>query len=104
MQMQPSKKSWSLLVGALLFAGCGPEAAQEASPADQASASDRPVRAMTPPNSCDESVDVGWCRVYSDRVPCNNGIEMYAIWTPDGWCIPRDVCKYSQGPEIICPQ
>ncbi|WP_158624419.1 hypothetical protein [Corallococcus sp. CA041A] len=96
MKMQPLRKSWRLLVGALLFAGCGPEATQETS--------DRPVHAMTPPNSCDESVDVGWCRVYSDRVPCNNGIEMYAIWTQDGWCIPRDVCKYSQGPEIICPQ
>ncbi|WP_223633932.1 hypothetical protein [Corallococcus sp. EGB] len=104
MQKQLSKRSCSLMVGALLFTACGPDAAQEVSPTDQASASSRPVRAMAPPNSCDESVDVGWCRVYSDRVPCNNGIEMYAIWTPDGWCIQRDVCKYSQGPELICPQ
>ncbi|RKG96894.1 hypothetical protein D7X32_34430 [Corallococcus carmarthensis] len=67
-------------------------------------ATDDRVHAMAPPNSCDESVDTGWCRVYSSRVACNSGIEMYAIWTPDGWCIPSDVCKYNQGPELMCPQ
>ncbi|WP_158625007.1 hypothetical protein [Corallococcus terminator] len=58
---------------------------------------------MAPPDSCDESVDIGWCRVSSDRVRCNSGIQMYAYSTPDGWCIPRDVCKNHRGP-IICPE
>ncbi|TSC31583.1 hypothetical protein [Corallococcus sp. Z5C101001] len=96
-------KSVGMGVGAgLLLLACGPETtAQDTAPAD--SKTDDRVHAMAPPDSCDPWEDHGWCLVSGSRVTCNNGIQMYAYHTPDGWCINADVCKNAGGP-IICPE
>ncbi|RKH93778.1 MULTISPECIES: hypothetical protein [Corallococcus] len=88
---------------AMLLVSCGPEAAQEVPAEAQASQSDRPVRAMAPPNSCDPFEDDGWCPVSSNKITCFNGVQMDAYWTPDGWCINADVCKNYGGPWG-CPE
>ncbi|NPC71427.1 hypothetical protein HPP05_16885 [Corallococcus exiguus] len=53
---------------ALLFVGCGPEVTQEAPPTVQTSLSDRPVRAMAPPDSCDPFEDDGWSPISSNKI------------------------------------
>jgi hypothetical protein len=98
MQWQQWTKSNGL---AMLLVACGPEAAQEASPETQASQSDRLVLAMAPPDSCAPDVDVGWCRINTDRIRCANGRYVHAYSTPDGYCIHYDACK-NQGEPNVC--
>lgn len=81
----------------MMLAGCGPEAA----PAPEAETTGDQVHAMAPPDSCDPTVDFGWCRISTNSVRCANGFYMYAYSTPDGWCIRYDAC-ISQGGPYVC--
>ncbi|WP_147450380.1 hypothetical protein [Corallococcus carmarthensis] len=97
-------KSVGLVLGAgMLFLACGPEAAQEAPPTPQSAKTDDRVRAMTPPDSCNPAEDPHWCPVPSNKYTCFDGVQMDAIWTPDGWCLNSDACRTHGGPWG-CPE